>query len=199
MGQPDRSIKIYAVLDDQSNWSLARSEFFDLFNLGGVESPYSLRTCAGVTKMSARRGTGFIAQSLDGSISVPLPKLIECNYMPEDKMEIPTPEAARHHPHLQSMGHLIPEFDNDAQILLLRGRDILQVHKVRDQRNGPNNAPYAQRLDLGWVIIGDVCLGAAHKPIELSAYRTNILENGRHSYLSPCPNHLILKGYFLLG
>lgn len=34
---------------------------------------------------------------------------------------------------------------------------------MREQRNEPNNAPYAQRLDLGWVIVGDVCLGAARK------------------------------------
>lgn len=33
---------------------------------------------------------------------------------------------------------------------------------MRDQRNGKNNAPYAQRLDLGWVIVGDVCLSPNH-------------------------------------
>ncbi|KAK3507778.1 hypothetical protein QTP70_000334 [Hemibagrus guttatus] len=94
--RPEEVIKLYVILDDQSNRSLARTKFFDLLHVKGESSTYTLRTCA------------------------------------------------------------------EAQILLLLGRDILQVHKVREQRNGPNNAPYAQRLDLGWVVVGDVCLGSVH-------------------------------------
>lgn len=192
-GQPERSVRLYAILDDQSNRSLARSEFFDLFGLKGTDALYTLRTCAGLTEMSGRRATSFIAQPLDGSLSINLPTLIECNYIPEDRSEIPTPEVAKHHTHLNSIAKHIPPLDPEAQILLLLGRDVLQVHKVRDQRNGPNNAPYAQRLDLGWVIIGEACLGTAHKTKDASVFSTHILENGRHSHFTPCLNHLTLK------
>ena len=193
---PDRATKVYIVLDDQSNRSLARSEFFDLFQIRGADSPYTLRTCAGVTETSGRRATGFLAKSLDGKTSVALPTLIECNHMPNDRSEIPTPEAAQHHSHLKSIAHRIPVLDPEAQILILLGRDILQAHKVREQRNGPHSAPYAQRLDLGWVVIGDVCLGSAHKPAAVTSYRTSVLDNGRPSLLTPCPNHLEVKERF---
>ena len=186
-------MKLYAILDDQSNRSLARSEFFNLFGIKGTGAFYTLRTCAGLTEMSGRRAASFVAQPLDGSRSINLPTLIECSYIPEDRSEIPTPEVAKHHTHLNSIAKYIPPLDPEAQILLLLGRDILQVHKVRDQHNGPNNAPYAQRLDLGWVIVGEACLGAAHKPKDASVFRTQVLENGRHSYFTPCTNHLILK------
>lgn len=83
--------------------------------------------------------------------------------MPYDKSEIPTPDAAKHHVHLKPIAHLISELDADAQIVFLLGRDVLQVHKVRDQCNRPNSAPYGQRLELGWVVVGDVCLDAALK------------------------------------
>ena len=178
-GQPQRSARVYAVLDDQSNRSLARPEFFDLFDSHGECSPYTLRTCAGVTPMSGRRGTGFVAQTLDGRFDVLLPTLIECNHIPNHRSEIPTPEAAKHHSHLRPIAHRIPELDPNAQILLLLGRDILQVHKVRDHRNGPDNAPYAQRLDLGWVVIGD---GTVHKSKGISTYRTNVLEKAPPSH-----------------
>lgn len=191
--RPEKAVKLYAILDDQSNRSLARSEFFDIFYLKSTVSPYTLRTCAGITEMSGRRAAGFIAQSLDGTCNVSLPTLIECNHMPDDRSEIPTPEVAKHHPHLSSMAHLIPPINSDAQILILLGRDVLQVHKVRDQRNGPKNAPYAQRLDLGWVIVGEVCLGTAHKPTAVNTYHTNILSNGRPSHFSPCHNRILLK------
>ena len=101
--EPDKAVKLYAIFDNESNRSLAKSEFFDIFHLKSTESPYTLRKCAGLTETSGRRATGFIAQSLDGSRNVSLPMLIECNDMPDDRSEIPTPEAARHHPHLNSI------------------------------------------------------------------------------------------------
>lgn len=194
--RPDKAVKMYVILDDQSNRSLARSEFFDLFQIEGSTSPYILRTCSGVTEACGRRATRFMVESLDETTSVMLPTLIECNHMPNDRTEIPTPAAAQHYTHLKSIAHKIPQLDLEAQILLLLGRDILQVHKVREQRNGPPRAPYAQRLDLGWVVIGNVCLGSAHKTETVNSFRTNVLENGRPSLLTPCPNHIQVKERF---
>ena len=124
-----------------------------------------------------------------------LPPLIECDSIPNNRNEIPTPEAASHHPHLKAIAHMIPPLDRSAEILLLLGRDVIQAHKVRSQLNGPHNAPYAQRLDLGWVIVGDVCLGGAHKPA-INAYKTSILDNGRPSYLTPCESRICVKETF---
>lgn len=83
--------------------------------------------------------------------------------VPDDRTEIPSPEVTHYHPHLRSVAGKILPVDQNALILLLLGRDILRVHKVREQINGPHNAPYAQRLDLGWVIVGAV---AAHPSLD---------------------------------
>ncbi len=91
-----------------------------------------------------------------------------------------------HFPHLTAMSEKIPPLDPGAPILLLLGRDVLSVHKVREQRNGPQNTPYAQRLDLGWVIVGEVCLDGIHRQSSVNTYKTNILLNGRTSYFSLC-------------
>ncbi len=56
------------------------------------------------------------------------------------------PEVAHQHTHLSPVAAHIPELDSNAQILLLLGRDILRVHKVRQQINEPGNTPFAQRL-----------------------------------------------------
>ena len=141
---PERVIRTYAVLDDQSNRSLARSAFFDMYSIQGSDSPFTLRTCAGTTEMMGRRATGFIVQSLEGATKLTLPTLIECNNIPSDRAEIPSPEAAAHHPHLKPITHSVPPLDPEAKILLLLVRDLLRVHKVREQQNGPHDAPYAQ-------------------------------------------------------
>ncbi|XP_073510708.1 uncharacterized protein [Phyllobates terribilis] len=165
----DKAVKVYAILDDQSNKSLAKSAFFDSFNVRGPSAPYSLKTCAGIVETAGRRAAGYVVEPLDGKMCLPLPTILECNQIPDNRSEILTPQVASHHPHLKRIERLIPNLDSEAQIVLLLGRDILQIHKVRQQINGPHNAPYAQRLDLGWVIVGEVCLGGAHKPTMINS------------------------------
>lgn len=142
--------------------------------------------------MSGRKAEGFQIKSVDGMVCLTLPPLIECNQILDNRSEILTPEAARHHSHLKTVVDHIPELDPKARILLLLGRDIIRVHKVRHQINGPHNAPFAHRLDLGWVLVGDVCLGNAQKPV-VSTFKTNVLEIGKLSFLSPCESFIQLK------
>ena len=190
---------MYVMLDDQSNVSLAKTEFFDAFNIQGPSIPYILTTCAGVVNVSGRRAHGCVVEPLTGEISINLPTLIECNNVPNSRAEIPTPEAAYHHSHMRAIAHEIPALDSSADILLLLGRDIVQVHKVRHQFNGPHNAPFAQKHDLGWVIVGDICLNGAHTPDEVNAFKTCFMENGRPSYLSLCDNLFKVKEDFSQG
>ncbi|KAI7804924.1 hypothetical protein IRJ41_023810 [Triplophysa rosa] len=191
-GQPDKAIKAYVILDDQSNRSLTKSSLFELFNIERKPYSYYLKTCSGIVETYGRRAEDFVVESLDGTTTIPLPPLIECNDIPNNRCEIPTPNAARHHPHLVKVAEHIPEVDPTAEILLLLGRDIIRVHKVRDQVNGPHNAPFAQRLDLGWVLVGEVCLGNAHKPT-VNIFKTTVLDNGRPSLLKPCTSFLHIK------
>lgn len=148
--------------------------------------------CRPVGLTAVRRAFGYVIESIDGAPAIPLPMLIECT-LPNKRDEIPTPTAAHSHPHLERIAHKIPPLDDNAEILLLLGRDILRVHKVCSQINGPHNAPYAQRLDLGWVIVGDVCLGRTHKPSEVTSLKTHILANGRPTHFPPCENHFTVK------
>ena len=156
-GDTTRTEKMYAVIDDNSNRSLAHPDFFDLFDDHSLHTPYSLKTCGGVLETAGRRAQGYRIQSLDERVNLPLPTLIECSGVVGDKSTIPTPEATRYHPHLAHITDQIPEFDPKAPVLLLLGRDLIEIHKVRKHINGPPNKPHAQKLDLGWVIVGDLC------------------------------------------
>lgn len=191
--QPENKIKAYVVIDDQSNYSLAKPKLFDLLNLGGKATPYMLKTCSGTSQAMGRRAHNLVIESFDGMQSHTLPILTECNAIPDNREEILTPAAARAHPHLEAITEKIPELDPEAEILLLVGRDAPPLHKIHELRNGPRNAPWAQRLDLGWVVLGNACMDGAHKPTEISSYRTQVLDNGRPSFLLPCSNRLYVK------
>lgn len=62
--------------------------------------------------------------------------------------------------------------DCEAEILLLVGRDAIDAHHVLEQVLGPSNSPFAQRLTLGWVIIGDMCIGRNHSSDKVNSCKT---------------------------
>lgn len=129
-GRTEAAVWLYAILDEQSNKSLAWSEFFNIFGITGKSSPYSLKTCAGTIQTDGRQACGFQVESMDGSITLPLPALIECNEIQNNRSEIPTLEVALNHTHLKHLANQIPELDPRASNMLLLGRDIIRVHKV---------------------------------------------------------------------
>ena len=190
---PAKKIRAYVVIDDQSNCSLAKPKLFDQLNIDSDISSYTLKTCAGKSKLQGRCTRNLVIESLDGRKSHKLPSVIECEAIPDGKEEIATPAVGRAHPHLREIANEIPELDPDADILLLVGRNVPQLHKVHESRNGKGASPWAQLLDLGWVILGKVCLDGAHQPDNVSSFRTHILPNGRPSILEPCPNVLIVN------
>lgn len=74
---------------------------------------------------------------------------------------------ARRFPHLREIANEILLFDSSANNNLLIGRDAPELLKVREFRNGPKGAPWAQRLTLGWTITGQMCLDLAGGPVHV--------------------------------
>ncbi|XP_052069035.1 uncharacterized protein LOC127708232 [Mytilus californianus] len=130
----DKVIRMYAIIDDQSNRSLASPEFFNLFDVKHKPENYTLSTCSGRVVTSGKRGRGFVMESINGNDKFDLPVLIECDDIPNNRDEIPTPEVTMHHPHLKELRGSIPPIEENCQILLLIGRDLIEAHHVLDQR-----------------------------------------------------------------
>lgn len=63
----------------------------------------------------------FIIQSVDGQFSSPLPSLLECESLPDNKSEIPTPEVALAHKHLKHLASQLQPLDPEVEIMLLLG------------------------------------------------------------------------------
>ncbi|XP_071152766.1 uncharacterized protein [Mytilus edulis] len=170
----NKIIRMYAIIDDQSNRSLASPEFFSLFNVREKPENYSLTTCSGRVATSGKRGKDFVIKSVHSDVRFDLPTLIECNNIPNHRDEIPTPEVAMQHPHLKELRGSIPPIEERCQILLLIGRDLIEAHHVLEQRLGPSRTPFAQKLRLGWVIIGNTYIDKQTSPIQVHTKITNV-------------------------
>ncbi|XP_060064935.1 uncharacterized protein LOC132545277 [Ylistrum balloti] len=187
---PHNSRTIYALVDDQSSHSLATPSFFDAFSEHGPQYQYVLVSCAGKKPNHGRRADGYVIQSVDNASSLKLPTLIECTDIPNNRNEIPSPEIAEHFSHLRDIAEYIPPIDSHMDIELLIGRDLIAAHHVLEQRVGEDRHPLGQKLPLGWVILGEVCMDKVHLPETVNVNKTFILASGRPSYFQPCENKL---------
>ena len=199
---PQECNHVYAIRDDQSNASMITPELATKLKANGPPERYLLSTCNGERMVNyGRRVSGVLIGANDRTSK--LPTLVECAHIPQDKSEIPTPEMVRRFDHLKSIADHIPPLDNQAKIQLLIGRDAPELLKVRASRNGPKGAPWAQKLDLGWTISGQVCLNRIGGPFHISARRTALSTPGQIPHadvlgaggleVSPCPNHFEVK------
>ena len=183
---PQHFIKTYAMLDDQSNRTLAKSDFFHLLGIDSNQVKYTMSSCTGTKLTSGQIANGYVVEALDGSSKMELPSVLECNEIPNIPGEIPTPEVARYHSHLRDIADCIPPLDTQTQTLILIGGDLPEAHHVSCQLTGPKGSPYAQKLNLGWVIVGETCLGKIHKSDYVNVNKTYLLPNGRASHFQPC-------------
>ena len=143
--------------------------------------------------MTGRRIDSLCVQSIWNDYQCEIHSAIECDEIPNMRSEIPTPDVALFHEHLNSIVHQLLPIEKNVNIELLIGRDVSEAHHVFDQITGPKGAPFAQKLGLGWVIIGDVCLGKLHKPENVNVLKTSVLNDGRVTQFDPCENLFHVK------
>ena len=160
--------RVYPIIDEHSNSSLVSTELADELEADGPEEKYFLTTCSGTKETKYGRRVTDVVQSVSGA-AADLPTLIECGNIPQEKREIPTPEMAKRFPHLQEIANEIPPLDGTANIHILIRRDAPELLKVREFRNGPKGTPWAQKLSLGWTIIGQMCLDLVGGPRRCSS------------------------------
>jgi hypothetical protein len=85
---------------------------------------------------------------MDAHFCHKLPPIIECNDIPDNEMEIPTPDVVYAHSHLRHLAKELAPLRGDLSIQLLIGRDLVDVHQVQKQVIGPPSSPFAQKLSL---------------------------------------------------
>ena len=88
---PENTQRVYALLDEQSDVSIVSPELAYKLGKEGEKEKYPLSTCSGSKQVRyGRRVSGIIAKTLEGE-QIELPTCIECDSIPQDKWEIPTP------------------------------------------------------------------------------------------------------------
>jgi hypothetical protein len=140
--------------------------------------------------MTGRLANDICVRSIDGESTFELQDVIECDSIPSDLPEVTTPDVASAHSHLRRIAPYLPALEPSIKVELLIGRGIPEIHHVHEQILGDKGKLFAQKLPLGWVIIGEVCLGKVHAPTEISVCKTHVLDDGRSTTFPLCEHNI---------
>ena len=153
---PENKIKVYALLDEQSDACFIRESTLNTLGVDGPEIHLELSTVLAQKTITSKKITGLSVRGINETIDIPLPRTYTRNVIPARSSQIPIPETARKWPHLKEIAsHLMP-LDNDIEVGLLIGANCARAIKPHKVILGNDDDPYAKKTALGWGIIGVV-------------------------------------------
>ena len=92
---PDRRVKVYAVLDDQSDTCFVTDDIRKSLGVTGPAVNLELGTMHALRNIDTQKVEGLIVSRFDGQVNIPLPKAYTRNLIPGLRGQIPRPETAR--------------------------------------------------------------------------------------------------------
>ena len=159
--QQGRSIRAYAILDDQSAHSFCSASLLDSFKIKGPLRNYALTTLSSERHdMRGRVAKGLKIRGVGLRDTFTLPPMTENNFIPDNRDEIPSPQMIASHPEIAEYSKFFHPPEPSAEVAILLGRDSGQLMwAATDQRT----APFVYETYLGHAIVGslsrnEVCL-----------------------------------------
>ena len=113
---------------------------------------------------------GLSVTDLKHEVSIPLPQMFTREAIPSKSSQIPKPEVAICWEHLKPIASKLMPYRSDLEVGLLIGTNCPKAIKPREVIPGADNDPYEIRTDLGWGIVGRVCLSPSqdvHKNLQV--------------------------------
>lgn len=154
MNDPDRQVKAYAMLDDQSDTCFVTDDVKNKLGVTGPSIQLELGTMHAIEKIDTQRIDDLVVSRFDGKVDIPLPKAYTRTHIPGQRGQIPRPETARKYEHLENIADEIPPYEEHLSIGLLIGNNCVRALKPRSIVPGKSNDPYAIRTTLGWGVVG---------------------------------------------
>ena len=173
---PDSSSKkltAYAILDDQSSASFIDPHIVDFFNAHTSNHDYSLKTLQGLqTIVHGKVLKGLHIRGVGLTTTYSLPPLFTNDAIPDTKHEVATPSTVESFPDIKHFAKRFNEFDDNAQVLILIGRNCEHILPIKCYGN---KVPYVYETKLGYALVGDICTQGNYNPnSSLSCLRTSM-------------------------
>ena len=158
VGEPEKEILQYAVLDDHSNFSFVSETLCERFNLQGPATELLLTTMQQQNAhVETRKIFGLEVLDYHREYVVKMPVAFTRELVSANRSQIPKPEVAREWQHLKPIADKLTPYLPNAEISILIGNNCPKAIRPREIVAGEDEEPYAQKTILGWGVIGRVC------------------------------------------
>ena len=177
-GNSQKTLRCYAIVDEQSSSSFADPKLAKFFGIESPRTEYVLTTLSGFrTITNGIQIQGLKVKGVGEKRGFKLETLVTNDGIPDNKDEVASPSTVRSHPHIAHYAKFFNEVDNNAETLLLLGRDSSDA--IFTTRHG-QKAPYVHRTRLGWTLVGNICTAATNST-ERKVLRTKMDHEHFHS------------------
>lgn len=158
VGEPEKEVLLYAVLDDHSNVSFVSQTLCERFNLQGPATELLLTTMQEQNaRVRIKNISGLEVSDYHRECVVKMPAAFTRELVSANRSQISKPEVARVWHHLKPIADKLTPYHPDAEISILIGSNCPKVIRPREIVAGEDDDPYAQRTVHGWGVIGRVC------------------------------------------
>ena len=154
--QNEKSVNVYALLDDQSDACFIEEKLLETIDALGDDTVINIATMLGQQKIKCRKVSNLKVEGLQTGRIVDLPCVYSREVIPAKRNKIPTRSSALKWPHFEPIVDKLMELDKDMPISLLIGANCIEGIKPNKIITGSHNEPYALHTALGWGIIGNV-------------------------------------------
>ncbi|XDV25278.1 hypothetical protein PO909_029222 [Leuciscus waleckii] len=152
--QPEQEVLVYALLDSQSDTTFVLSEVAEALEANKEQVKLKLSTMTSrTTVVSSQRVNNLQVRGFYSGKNISLPPVYTREFIPANRLHIPTNETAKAWSHLEHLQEEIAPLQ-DCEVGLLIGYNCSQALLPKEVVFGEDHQPYAQRTDLGWSIVG---------------------------------------------
>ena len=147
-------VRGYVIIDDQSNCTLADPKLMMSFDKEFPEEEYTLSSINSfevVTKSPVMHGI-CVRGVKEGKI-IKLPPTFVNDSIPDTRHEVAKPDDVRRHKHIAHLAHNFPQYEPEAELLLLIGRDCEEAMQTNCTSLG-RPAPFVHHTSLGYALVG---------------------------------------------
>ncbi|KAK0138994.1 hypothetical protein N1851_024470 [Merluccius polli] len=151
---PEKEILTYALLDTQSDSTFILEDLAAELSVTRLSVQLKLSTMtAANTVIASNTVSGLQVRGLHSEMHIKVKQAYTRDFIPVDKLHVPTKSTALQWPHLNHLKGKMPPLQ-DCEVGLLIGYDCPSALAPLEVITGGENEPFAQRTALGWSIIG---------------------------------------------
>ena len=170
MNNPLNVMKCYIILDDHSNSSFVDPKVVKQLQVEGIEQSFLLKTLSSglKTRHDSLLIHGLRIRGINQKKHFDLPPFSTSDFIHDSKDEVATPNMVKLIPHQSHLARHFLDLDQDAEVLLLLGRDSGDLMKTVCYGD---RAPFVFETHLGWAVVGSIC---RNSPKDKHVFRTSL-------------------------